>query len=76
MAKKESDPISIDKNIPLPPRRGGGVSKYPWATMKVGDSFLATKSAVAASVSYCRHNKNVKFVSRKTDKGIRIWRVK
>jgi hypothetical protein len=30
----------IEKNIPIPPKRGGKGSKYPWGEMKQGDSFF------------------------------------
>lgn len=36
--------FEIEKGVPLPDRRAGGPkgkSKYPWASMQVGDSFTA-----------------------------------
>ncbi len=49
--------ITIDKGVPVPPLRTR-VSKYPWPSMAVGDSFLveaaaADQKARAASVSPC-----------------------
>ena len=30
---------SVEKNIPIPPRTNTKVSKYPYSTMEIGDSF-------------------------------------
>ncbi len=66
----------IDKNIAIP----GHITKpssYPFGDMALNDSFLVpreqSKAARAAAVHYARR-KGVKFVSRKVEGGIRIWR--
>jgi hypothetical protein len=75
----------IDKGIPLPDR--GTVSKYPFAEMEVGDSFVVSDneqtSIISAANSFGKKfDPRRKFVSRKiTDTSgkynhtIRIWRV-
>lgn len=75
-------PMVVEKNIPIPGRTKP--AKYPWAKMKVGDSFLIDapfNRMVNASRSWAyRHNQ--KFVLRMRNKdehgesGVRIWRVK
>lgn len=77
----------IEKNIPVPKKRTGGVVKYPFSEMKVGDSFLADKNYSRklmarysnAARNYARQSKennHFKFTIRKTEEGIRIWRIK
>jgi hypothetical protein len=79
--------VAIDTNIPVPAERWGGPhksrrgpeEKYPWATMKVGDSFLAdVKSTNSIQLSKGRAEKRYKIlcISRTTPDGVRVWRVK
>jgi len=71
-----SDEIQIDRGIPLPPR--GRITKYPWAKMEVGDSFLFPSKgagpAAAAAKSACVRNAPKKFVHGKHNNQYRIWR--
>jgi hypothetical protein len=69
--------IEIDRGIPLPPPAKG---KYPFARMRVGDSFfvddLARISAVRTALRYrmrCHHGE--RYTARKKPTGIRVWRV-
>jgi hypothetical protein len=76
----ENVEIRIEKGIPCPPRGQYNISKYPWRTMKVGDSFLFPKhlSRQACYQSGAYHNnKNGggKFAIRITPEGYRCWRV-
>lgn len=72
--------ITIDRNIPLPdPKRGGKrASKYPWADMKIGESFRfpdTVKKTTAASLTYSAGKTHQrKFSLRALDDGIRVWR--
>lgn len=70
--------FKIDKNVPLPNGRAAYGSKYPFREMKVGDSFLipGIKSVEAGSLlaSARRMVPGAKFVTRTTDKGLRVWR--
>ena len=64
--------IKIESGIPMP-------AKFPFAEMKVGDSFLVpdgtNRSTVAVYAN--RHGKKTgtKFTLRRTPEGIRCWRI-
>lgn len=76
--------FKIEENVPLaritrPPRCGP--YKYPWADMKVGDSFLAGEADQRSLYSVAakwveRHENGWQFKSRREGKGRRIWRIK
>ena len=69
---------SVDRNIPIPPRlNGGGYYKYPWESMEIGDSFLATVTLSTMSSVANRAAKRTgrKFSCRTTKDGIRVWRI-
>ena len=73
--------FEIEKGIPLAkvaspssPR----ASKYPWADMEVGDSFLVPGTSVSRlSPSVCSASRRVgfKFKTRTVEGGVRVWRV-
>lgn len=70
----------IESNIPAPTSRHSGWSKYPYAQMKVGDSFAvdgASRDLVANSACAFvrRHQKKWRFSVRKTSTGYRCWRI-
>lgn len=71
--------IKIEKHIPIPKPRGRGPKeKYPFGRLKVGDSFFIEKkdyhhSGGLAFAASARHK--VKLTVRRTDKGVRIWRI-
>ena len=72
--------FEIEKGIPVPPRvYRGRVSKYPFANMEVGESFLVEATpAKAASLATAagRRRPGWKFISRKVDEThARVWRV-
>ena len=71
--------IKVDKGIPLPPNFRQ--TKYPWATMDVGDSFAlpgpgqagrANRLARFATAKY----KPKEFVHGKHEGQYRVWRSK
>lgn len=71
-------PFKIDENIPLPPR--GHSSKYKFADMKAGDSFLGTRIAYdAANMFGRRQSPRWRFAFRIVEHGganaYRIWRL-
>lgn len=80
------DPIKIDKNIELPPRKTKKkhtrkrVPFYPFAKMDVGDSFfvsekLKTQKKISAIIAYYgKKFTNKKFVYRTVPNGFRVWR--
>jgi hypothetical protein len=74
--------ISVDKNIPIP-----RISKYPFLTMDIGDSFYIECTAtdipvwrnrLQSKVCYFRKTSNSEFnISvREWGAGIRVWRTK
>ena len=73
--------IKVDSNlIPIPGRRGHGVS-YPWDQLKKkGESFLVpigkgkTPSQMISRIMGSGRNKGYTIVTRSMDKGIRVWR--
>lgn len=78
--------FKIEKNVPFTGKQNGK-SKYPFADMKVGDSFFVNadptkvgkirNTIISAANNFKRlvDNKNLKFVSTKLENGIRIWRI-
>jgi len=70
--------FKIEKNKPMPASRSGK-SKYPFAQMKVGDSFRV-EGVMAAKVSrsMTTYGKllKMKFSQRQEGEGYRIWRTK
>lgn len=73
--------IKIEKGVPITRRRHGkgGESKYPFEKLEIGDSFLLTNkttNAFAASVTYWSRRLKRKFISRKVEGGVRVWRIK
>lgn len=73
--------IKIDKHIPPPAGHSGPVTKYPWADMKVGDSFFLTGSMgvrdrlSASSRAFAKRHAGFAFTMRKEGAGYRVWRV-
>jgi hypothetical protein len=60
----------IDKDVPIP-------SRFPFAQMEVGDSFVITTKRSTAAVAARRYGDKhkMKFVTRKMPDGtIRCWR--
>lgn len=72
--------FTIEKNVPLIQHTSYQKNQYPFMSMKAGDSFLVTgekakKNTVAASVYYYNKKTGWKFVQRKVENGIRVWRL-
>lgn len=70
--------IKIDKNIPLPFQGPSNSTKYPWAKLKPGDSFFVpdmTTHRFGGTVGFARKNTGFKLVTRKSNNGVRVWRV-
>lgn len=71
--------IKIEKGIPIPEGDGrrGRAPKYPWRNMEVGDSFFVREKPSAVARGACEAGKRCgrKFISRRIDDGVRIWRV-
>jgi len=63
--------IKIEKNVPVPVGR----LKYPWDAMKPGDSFL-TNGRSQLNPPQHLVDQGWRFTQRRTNNGLRIWRVK
>lgn len=69
--------IKIDKNVPLPPKRGEARA-YPWGDLAIGDSFLARGKQInglGAARDWAQKRFKRKFAMRSVEGGVRIWRV-
>jgi len=66
--------ISVESGIPMPTRS----SKYPYEELSVGDSFLVTDipSQIVSNNNW-RMSKKLgrRFVAKKVDGGVRVWRI-
>lgn len=72
--------IKIDKKVPLPLRRSGRKSIYPFDSMRVGDSFevsLTDRPSVTTSAKAWakRKGNNAKFTTSAVGNKVRIWRI-
>lgn len=71
--------VPIDKNIPLPPRKrstGRGKRVYPWGELEPGDSFVIP--SLNANIRQWKLETTYpgkKFVSRRVEGGLRVWRI-
>lgn len=70
--------LAIDKGIPLPAHSQR--NKYPWAEMKVGDSFLCppatNRSSICSTAASAGRRLGSHYIVRTTKEGIRVWRDK
>lgn len=76
----------IEDDVPLPSHPGPrtGTSKYPFAQMEVGQSFLVgsdikpstLRSAISAYTKANPTKPAKRFAARIVDGGVRVWRVK
>lgn len=69
------------KKIPLPPdSSGGGVTKYPFREMEIGDSFLIPRNEMnentRMNIYGLAAKKNIKVSTRISEEGLRVWRIK
>jgi hypothetical protein len=71
--------IKIDRNIRIPESRcfSANMSKYPWRTMQVGESFFIplTRPSQRPNASRAGKTHGRVFVTRNVEGGIRIWRI-
>jgi hypothetical protein len=82
MAKraKTSGSSSIEKNIPIPPRKfGRGSARHEFAELQVGDSFVIKTPndwAVSNSMSYYQRKLGYKYTQRREGPdSYRVWRI-
>jgi hypothetical protein len=78
-----AEQFKIEKGVPLPSWQTGraGQSKYPFADLQVGDSFLVPHFAKTSQMSaligrWQRTHSNQRFATRKVEGGgVRVWRI-
>ncbi len=65
--------FKIERGIAVPTK-----SKYPFADMEVGDSFMfnGPRVRIAAAAHTARRKFNRKFIVRAYGSGFRVWRTK
>jgi len=73
--------IKIRRNVPIKPPRPstGRPPKYPWADMRVGDSFYVpgmTPSQMSSAWRRARAKLGHKYSARTERDGVRVWRIK
>ncbi len=68
-------PVRIDKNVPIPTPCGRGRLEIPWESMEVGDSFATADKYIRAQAFRAGVKFGLKFTTRKTQEGIRVWRI-
>lgn len=72
--------ILIEKDVPIPPLQAFRKSKYPFAEMQVGDSFVFTKTGsswagIYTAMKGAQDQYGIKLTSRQIgDHQRRIWR--
>jgi hypothetical protein len=74
--KRAPDAYKIESNIP-PPEVGKHNVKYPWKKLKIGDSFLVKHpcASIPSQASTIGPRIGMKFVTRSSPEGVRVWRV-
>ena len=73
----EQRPIyKVEAKVPVPTKRYFKESKYPFGTMKVGESTLIHDKKYSTIVGTLRKYKlqGLKFTVRSVDGGLRVWR--
>lgn len=73
----------IEKNIPIATKQLPPRAKYPFAKLEIGDSFLVKPSDrktyvnLYQAIQRCKRQSPppLKFITRRTENGIRCWRV-
>ena len=70
--------FALENKVPVPKRlkTGGRKQKYPWAKMKVGQSFFVAKGqGTRQSMGSCARRLCIKVKTRTMDGGFRVWRI-
>jgi hypothetical protein len=72
--------FKIDKNVPMPATRSAGRhATFPWRSMEIGDSFFVTPDQIPSKYVSRRawaasKLTGLKFITRRSDGGARVWR--
>jgi hypothetical protein len=79
MMRKNEMHLEIEKGVPLPEARYGRPRSdlhITLSVMEVGDSFISplSQEATNSAIQYFRRKTGRKFVTRKVDGKVRVWR--
>jgi len=72
--------VIVEKDIEMPVIRITA-SKYPYAEMGIGDSFMVTSERISMINTMCGINKKkgeelgMKFIAKRVEGGVRVWRI-
>ena len=74
---KAANSYNIEMDVPVPPKTISRRSKYPFATMNPNQSVMIKNKTYAAIMGLLRKHQvdGKKFVVRKSDGGMRVWRI-
>ena len=73
--------VQIESGIAIPVHRMVVKPEYPYERMVVGDSFLVESDRKTILVMVCKRNAaagktlGMKFIAKRVDGGVRVWRV-
>ena len=73
--------VQIESGIAIPIHRMVVKPEYPYERMAVGDSFLVESDRKTILVMGCKRNAaagktlGMKFIAKRVDGGVRVWRV-
>lgn len=73
--------VQIEKGVPIPPKATGRNKPrtHPLWLLEVGDSYLFTGKAqtdLASRAGRISRESGRRFVTRKAEGGVRVWRIK
>jgi hypothetical protein len=71
--------IKLEQRMPIPMRKAGDRSKYPWVIMKIGESFFVADKPIegmSARAVHAAKRFGRKYTCRSENGGVRIWRIK
>jgi hypothetical protein len=73
--------VQIESGIEIPVHRMVIRAEYPYERMAVGDSFLVESNRKTILIMVCKRNSvagktlGMKFIAKRVDGGVRVWRV-
>jgi hypothetical protein len=78
--KSSSGPkFTVQRGKPLPPAKGWRITRYPFATMAIGDSFFVAADQLPASgpavLRVAARGRGMRAAVRTEGDGFRCWRI-
>jgi hypothetical protein len=75
MKRRDNGAYKIDKDIPVPPRKGRGSLMALMRTMKVGESVFVPNQKTGNHTAWLVFGKG-NYTTRVEKAGVRVWRIK